>query len=69
MSEEERKRAREEAQKTALLELEEELRQPVKRRKVSFWLTPKEEHAIREFLRDYCLGEICRICRGRYFHE
>jgi hypothetical protein len=51
MSEEERKRAREEAQKTALLELEEELRQPVKRRKVSFWLTPKEEHAIREFLR------------------
>jgi len=40
MSEEERKRAREEAQKVAILELEEELRQPVKRKKHVFWLTP-----------------------------
>jgi len=53
MSEEERKRAREEAQKTALLELEEELRQPVKRKKYSFWLTPKEYLAVREFLYRY----------------
>jgi len=53
MSEEERKRAREEAQKTAVLELEEELRQPAKRRKYVFWLTPKECWAVREFLYRY----------------
>jgi hypothetical protein len=53
MSEEERKRAREEAQKTAVLELEEELRQPVKRKKYVFWLTLKEYLAVREFLYRY----------------
>jgi len=54
MSEEERKRAREEAQKTAVLELEEELRQPVKRKKpYTFALTPSEYLAVREFLYHY----------------
>jgi len=53
MSEEERKRAREEAQKTALLELEEELRRPVKRGKYSFWLTFDEYVAVKRLLEQY----------------
>jgi len=53
MSEEERRKAREEAQKTAVLELEEELRQPVKRKKYVFWLTLKEYLAGRAFLYRY----------------